>query len=120
MPDFSECYGGRFLNAAHVTKPFVDVVDRVEVLEVEEGKKPKPVLFLKHLERGIVLNATRYDAMAEIAGSRNTDDWAGYEVEVRKGKTNYAGKPTGCVELAVPPKKKKAATEAALDDKVPF
>ena len=79
----------------HVTKPFVDVVDRVEVLEVEEGKKPKPVLFLKHLERGIVLNATRYDAMAEIAGSRDTDDWTGYEVEVRKGKTNYAGKPTG-------------------------
>ena len=120
MPDFSDRYGGRFLNATHVPKPFVGVVDRVEDLEIEEGKKPKPVLFLKNLERGIVLNATRYDAMAEIAGSRNTDDWIGYEVEVRKGKTNYAGKSTDCVELSAPPKKKKAATEAALDDKVTF
>ena len=71
MPDYSDRYGGRFLNATHVIKPFVGVVDRVEDLEVEEGKKPKPVLFLRDLERGIVLNATRYDAMADITGSRN-------------------------------------------------
>ncbi len=45
MPDYSDRYGGRFLNATHVTAPFVDVVDRVEDHEIEEGKKSKPVLF---------------------------------------------------------------------------
>ena len=47
MPDYSDRYGGRFLNATHVIKPFVGVVDRVEDLEVEEGKKPKPGPFSK-------------------------------------------------------------------------
>ncbi len=55
--------------------------------------------------------------MAEIAGSRNTDDWIGYEVEVRKGKTKFAGKRTDCVELAAP---KKKASEDALNDKIPY
>ena len=114
MPDYSDRYGGRFLNATHVIKPFVGVVDRVEDLEVEEGKKPKPVLFLRDLERGIVLNATRYDAMADITGSRNTDDWTpGTRVEVFKGNTKFAGKPTDCVELRAP-------TEDALNDATPF
>jgi hypothetical protein len=116
MPDFSDSYGGRFLNASHVTKPFVAAVVTVEAIEVEEGKKPKPVLFLEGVDRGVVLNKTRYDAMSDITGSPDTDDWCGRKVLVKRGSTNYAGKKVACVELEAAP----ASTGAALDDAIPF
>jgi hypothetical protein len=126
MPDYSDRFGGRFMAAKHVTKPFVGTVTDVRLQECGRNEGEKPVLYLEGVERGIVLNETRYEFMAQLTGSRDTDDWAGTEIEVRKGHTRYAAKEVDCVELAVPsPKKKKPSadrksTSTDLNDEVPF
>ena len=118
MPDYSDRFGGRFLSAEHCDESFTGVVERVDDVEMKEdggNTKRRPVLYLEGSERGIVLNATRYNFLAELCRSKDTDNWVGVEVGVRKGKTNFAGKKIDCVELF----SSKTAT-AALDDAIPF
>jgi hypothetical protein len=124
MTDYSECFGGKYMNASHVTGPFVATVERVGFEDVDGNGKMRPVVYLAGRDRAIVCNATRYDMMSAIADSRNTDNWTGKRVRVSRGKTKYAGKVTDCVEFDRPPteKSKKEAAEVAaeLDDSIPF
>jgi hypothetical protein len=120
MPDYSDRYGGRFMSAKHLATPIVGVVSDVKLEECGKGEKPKPVLYLEAVERGIVLNATRYDFMHHLTGSANTDDWVGVEIEVRQGETRYSGQAVPCIELATPRKKRKKPAAADLNDEVPF
>jgi hypothetical protein len=113
MPDYSNDFGGKFANASHVTKPFVGIIERVERLDVDGQGKLRPVIFFDGHERGFVLNATRYNTVAEIAKSRDTDDWVSVKVGVRKGQTRYAGRSVDCVEFVPPPHK------PAADDTIP-
>jgi hypothetical protein len=114
MADYSDEYGGRFVKAEHLDKPFVGVVERVEKVEVnKDDGTAKPVLYFDGRERGVVLNATRYNFMSELCKSRDTDNWIGTRVGVRRGKVNFAGKRVDCVELCQP-----MAEE--LNDAIPF
>jgi len=124
MTDYSDAFGGKYMNASHVTEPFVGTVERVELEDVDGNGKMKPVLHFVGRDRGCVLNATRYEMASQMAGSRDTDRWLGMKILVTRGKTRFAGKPTDCVEFGLPPaeKRKKAAAEvtAELDDVIPF
>jgi hypothetical protein len=120
MPDYSDRFGGKFMNAKHVTTPIVGVVSFVKLEECGRSEKPKPVLYLADVERGIVLNFARYNFMTELTGSADTDDWKGVEVEVRQGETSYGGQSVPCIELANPRKKRKKLAAADLNDEVPF
>ena len=91
--------------------------------EADGNGKMKPVIYLDGHDRGVVANATRYNTVSELAKSRNTDDWLGMRVAIRRGKTQFAGKTVDCVEFGAP--KKSAATQKAelaadLNDAVPF
>ena len=57
MPDYSDCYGGRFVKAADITKPFNGTIERAERTEVEKGR-PKIVVYFEGRDKGFVLNAT--------------------------------------------------------------
>ena len=117
MPDFSDFVRRAVLKRQPRHKAVCCCfVVTVEAIEVEEGKKPKPVLFLEGVDRGVVVNKTRYDAMSDITGSPDTGNWCGRQVLVKRGSTNYAGKKVACVELEAAP----ASTGAALDDAIPF
>jgi hypothetical protein len=102
MTDFSGSFGGKYLNANHVTQPFIGVVERVELEDVDGGGKRKPVLRFEGRDRGVVLNSTRYDAASRIAGSRDTECWIGMRIRVTRGSTRYAGKAVDCVEFSLP------------------
>ena len=128
MPDYSSDYGGRYMKAAHITEPFVGVVERVAREDVDRNGKMRTVIYFEGVARGVVCNGTRYDAASRLIGSRNTDNWPGVRIGVRRGETSFGGMTTDCIEFVVPePKstgtqKKKAAANmaAALNDKVPF
>jgi hypothetical protein len=121
MPDFSECFGGRFMKAEHITKPFIGVIESVELVDVDGNGKMKPVLHFEGKDRGVVLNATRHEFMCHYAETKESDDWVGLKVAVRKGTTRFGGKVTDCIEFGMPPKtpaQQKAETE--LNDAIPF
>jgi hypothetical protein len=53
--------------------------------------------------KAVVLNLTRAEALAELAGSPDMDQWPGTNVLVRRGWTRYQGKKVACIEFAAPP-----------------
>jgi hypothetical protein len=92
MPDYSDRYGGRFMKASHLAKPIVGKVADIKLEDCGNTEGTKPVLYLEDVERGIVLNATRYTFLTHLIGSANTDDWAGVEIEVRRGQTRFGAR----------------------------
>lgn len=115
MADFSAAFGGKYLNASHVTMPFVGTVESVELEDVDGNGKSKPVLRFEGRDRGVVLNSTRYDMVSQLAGSRDTDNWIGIKIRVARGKTRFGGKAVDCVEFGPPAEK----TAADIDHGIP-
>ena len=123
MPDYSNDFGGKYMNATHITEPFVGTVDRVDREDVDGNGKMKPVLYFEDRERGVVLNATRYDTVSAMAKSRDTDNWVGMRVQVKRGSTRFANKVVDCVEFGRPlaeKRKNEAAEVAELNDPFPY
>lgn len=114
MPDYSDCYGGRFVKAADITKPFNGTIERAERTEVEKGR-PKVVVYFEGRDKGFVLNATRFAFLCELAKSKDTDDWPGLTVGVSRGRVNFAGKMVDAIVFGAPAAKKKAAAEIAAE-----
>jgi hypothetical protein len=114
MPDYSDSFGGRFYKAADIDKPFTATVASVEKVEMRDGKK-KPVMYFTNSDKGVVLNASRYEFMAQRCKSKNTDMWVGAEVTVDKGRTSFGGSMVDTVELRVPERPLKDE----LDDEIP-
>jgi hypothetical protein len=112
MADYSDRFGGKHLNATHVTAPFVGIVERVELEDVDGQGKRKPVVYFDGRDRGCVLNSTRYDVASNLAGSRDTDQWVGTKIRVSRGQTRFGGKPIACVEFG-------PVLERELNDSIP-
>jgi hypothetical protein len=115
MVDYSDCFGGKFLKADDINKPFVGEIERV-VGEKIDGRL-KPVIYFEGREKGVVLNSTRHKFVVGLAKSKNSDDWLGLKIGVRQGTTDFGGKEVGCIEFLMPPKtaaEKTAEVKAAV------
>ena len=104
-------------------KPFKGTIKRAVQEEMRDGAR-RVVVYFEGRQRGLVLNGSRYNAICQIAKSRNSDDWIGADVVVTAGKTNFGGKQVDCMELRAPSAKKSAEQRKrevleALDDDLP-
>ena len=105
------------------------VIDRVAVEEVGRNKDTKPVLYFRGKEKGLVLNRTNSNKIAEIAGSKDTEDWAGVQVAIYPSTTEFGGETVECIRIkAVPQRQQQAAAPAppppppvdVSEDDIPF
>lgn len=80
MPSINDLYPSKFLKSSDIkgTEPTY-VIASLEVEEVGDGRKP--VLYFQNEEKGMVLNRTNADTIAQFMGE-NTDDWLGREITV--------------------------------------
>jgi len=88
-------------------------IDSVQMEKLDDGEKP--VLFFLGKEKGLVLNRTNSDVLADAFG-HETDDWANREIEVYPDKTHYQGKLVACLRVRVP----VPAAAAADGESTPF
>lgn len=94
------------------------VVENVE--EDEVGDEVKLVAYFKGIEKGLVLNATNMDVLADAAGSQDSDDFAGLAVELTiDPNVRYQGKRVGGIVLKASARKTTTA-DAPFDDAIPF
>lgn len=99
METYEDLNPGKYLSANDVkTKRFNGTVERVDIEEMSD-KKRKHVVYFKGQDRGVVLNKTRYSALAEIAGTNKPEKWKGTKVVLFAGKTNFGGKSVACIEI---------------------
>jgi hypothetical protein len=106
---------------------------------VGEGVSKQEKLVIRFKEENsklLVVTPTKYDAIALIAKSDETDDWPGIKIVLESGKTTFQGKLVDSVTIrgprkppsprgqAAPPSPKKPPpvmeAEAELDDDIEF
>ena len=87
--------------------PLLATIKKVthENLGSKEQPEIKPVAVFEDDDhvKAVVLNLTRCEAIAEIAGSEDIDNWPGTRIQLVKGSTRYQGKKCGCIDIAAPP-----------------
>lgn len=143
MPMMDDVYGGNTLKAEDLPQNFraVLTVESVSVQEFENREDKsrtdkKLVLRFQGKDKGLALNVTNANMMAEITKSRDYDHWPGHAVTLFRTMTDYAGKRVPALRLdypnangggapaprpaAPPPPPPPPPQFQATDDDVPF
>jgi hypothetical protein len=79
----------------------------------------------------LVVTSTKFDAIAMIAKSDDTENWAGVQIVLELGQANYQGKLVDAINIRAPRRPNKLAapaapitrppvTEVDLDDQIPY
>jgi hypothetical protein len=96
------------------------IVDKI--LEEQVGDEIKPVIYFKGIDKGWAANMTGLDALAEMSGSQDTEDFVGVRVEIYVDPdVRYAGKRVGGIKLRPAPlNKAPQGRDAEFDDSIPY
>lgn len=112
-------------------KTFTMTMGRVEIAKL--GDDQKPILYFQGAEKGLALNKTNANTIADAYGPE-TDNWHGKKLEVYPSETDYQGKRVPCIRVRIPrdggqqapesyggnPNLPAAGGAADLNDEVPF
>lgn len=95
MPDFSGLVDTHF-KVKNVPETMVLTIKEVKAEGVGPDKETKPVAYFIEDPRGLVLNAGRYNAIAQGTGTRNTDKWTDVKITLTVDPDiKYKGQVTG-------------------------
>ena len=106
MTHWKKAFPSKYLQAADLDTPTIGTIKRVTSANVGAGDAVELKLVAQFTDEDIkdcVLNLTRAEAIAGIAGSDDTDQWAGTRVQLSRGSTRYQGKRVSCIVVDVPP-----------------
>ena len=105
MSHFKKAFPGKFLQTADLDQPLNATIESVTTETVGAGSdaESKPVAHFEEAGiKALVLNLTKCEAIAIIAGDEDTDNWAGVQVRLSRGETRYQGKKVGCIVVSAP------------------
>lgn len=81
----------------------------VEEVQIVADEKPKPVLYFRETDKGLVVNVTNGNSIAKVLGSDETSDWVGQQVYLYPTETSFGGKPVACIRVKLRPAKQTAS-----------
>ena len=112
--DINSSFPSDWLKAADLQgRAIVATMSHVNMEEI--GGDKKPVLYFQGKDKGLVLNKTNANAIAEIYGGE-TNGWAGQAIEVRPDKTDFQGRRVDCIRVgAVTTQVNQQAQPPAVD-----
>ena len=91
----------------------------LEELGQGNDKEQKPVLYFNGAQKGLVLNKTNSNVIAESYGDE-TAGWEGKPVEVYPTQVEFKGKTVDGIRLRIQPAEKPAAQPQAQPDAAPM
>lgn len=126
--NIDQSFPSKYLKASDIgdAQPVVQIA-RVTVEAVGREQEQKPILYFVGKSKGVVLNKTNARAIAQIAGSNETDDWTGITVQLYVAQVEFSGESMEAIRIRAP--KQRAATPVAPkpapiseadDDSIPF
>ena len=122
-----EAYPSTYYNAKDVIDgPILLTIDSVQFEPVGDGtsKKDKPVARFKEEDsKLLVVSATKWDAIALIAKSDDTEGWGGVKIVLEAGKATYQGKLVDSINVRGPKQKsppKPVVVADELNDEIPY
>jgi hypothetical protein len=127
MPKKEEVFPSTYYNSKAVAAgPILLTIDFAQIEPVGEGANKTEKLVAHFKEKNsklLVVTPTKWDAIALIAKSDDSDEWPGTQIVLEAGKAQLQGKLVDCVNIR-PPRKPKAPApseaEPDFDDEVEF
>jgi len=127
MPNIDNVFPSHYLKASDLgDKAPVVTIERLEVEAIGRNKEMKPVLYFEGKEKGLVLNKTNAKKIADLTGSKDTDDWAGCRIRIYATETEFGGETVECIRVKAAgaekpkPKPDPDADDALLGEEIPF
>lgn len=97
MTDYLEMFPSKYIRAADIPEDVNTVVKSVMV-ELLENKKKLVVNFVD-FEKGLILNKTNAEVLADIARTGMIEKWAGVPVALTVQYITYQGKTTPAIRI---------------------
>ena len=95
--NINAAFPGSYLKAGDLQGRRVTVTMAHVAIE-ELGGEHKPVLYFEGKERGLVLNKTNANIIAELHGPE-TDDWAGRKITIYPARVEFQGKIVDAIRV---------------------
>lgn len=129
MPSYKSAFGS-YIKAEDLQGKAIRVsIERVDVEEIksDSGKERKLVAHFTGKDKGLVLNRTNADALNDIFGTDDYEQWVG-AVVLYPDTTMFGGKRVACVRVKAnmngsapaPPPVVEAPPVDVTDDDIPF
>jgi hypothetical protein len=120
MVSKSEAFPSKYLKASDLGDQPAIATIKVAALENIKGfdgkEQPKVVCYFSKHFKPLPLNRTNFDSIMDIAGSDETDDWAGTKIELYPSETAMNGKILDCIRIRKPNEPAKLKRAAKGDD----
>jgi hypothetical protein len=75
------------------------IIDHVESEDV--GGETKPVVYFRGKDKKFVLNRTNYEAIEEISGTDDTDQWSGVVIVLKPSRVDFKGKRVDAIRIDI-------------------
>jgi len=113
----NDVFPSKYLKAADLgsSEPVVTIR---EVTMESLGEDTKPVVYFEGKEKGVVLNKTNWNAIADITGEEDCDDWAGHKIRLFVAKVEYQGKRVPSIRIDEPKPRRVEPEPHETDDDV--
>lgn len=124
-------FPSKYLRAADLgdVQPIVTIA-RVTVEAVGREQEQKPIVYFVGKSKGVVLNKTNSRAIAQIAGSSETDDWEGTQIQLYVATVEFSGESMEAIRVRAPkqakakpapkPEPVEPVDDMAGEDNIPF
>src|SRR5262245_8877140 len=131
----SELFPSEFYNSGDVKSGAILLtISDVRIEPVGNGTNSSNkcvAYFQEPNSKKLVVTPTKFDAIAMIAKSDDTENWRGVQIVLELGKANYQGKLVDAISIRAPRRPNKLAapaapiarppaTEVDLDDQISF
>jgi hypothetical protein len=140
MPTKNDLFPSKYYNSQDVRRgPILLTIDFVgtELVGEGAGKQEKAVVHFKEKNsKQLVLTPTKFDSIALITKSDETEEWGGAQIVLEAGKVQFQGKLVDSVVIraprnpkrvgltesppSTPPEPAPADVDAEFDDEISF
>ncbi len=98
----AELYPSKWLKAADLEgQQRLVTIEAVKLETVEDGKPPKPVIALRGLTQGLVLNKVNATTLAGFLGD-DTDHWPGQRIVIFPTQATFKAELVDCIRVRQP------------------
>src|SRR5688572_9897428 len=96
-----EAFPSKWLKAADLHGRKIGVtIDSVEMSNI--GDEDKLIVYFKDKSKGLILNVTNANMIAEIAGTDETDNWRGVQIALYSTKVDFSGRRVDAIRVDYP------------------
>jgi hypothetical protein len=118
-----DLFPSEFYNSSDVKSgPILLTISHIRIEPVGNGTNTsdKCVAYFREANsKKLVVTSTKFDAIAMIAKSDDTENWGGVQIVLELGQANYQGKLVDAISIRAPRRPNRLAAPAALITRPP-